>query len=365
MTRIEFAFPQSQMHWWVIVSLLVLAGIVFALRWLEQRRRGRLYRFVESSLAPRLLMGYEDRTRRPLFWLTLLGFVFLALAFAQPRWGQAWQDTRKHSRDILVCLDTSESMMATAPLPTRLERAKQKINALLERAPGDRFGLIAFSGAADLQCPLTLDRGYFRAVLNAVDTATIGLEGTDIAAALREAVRVFEQEQALVDSYSRDNRAILLISDGEQVSGDALEAAEEAAKYARIYVIGVGDPKGTEITLPDWMRKYLGAGQGSMKHISKLDEDMLIRIAKTGSGPYVRSSADHWDIDQIYQWMGQLEARVVESDIRQHMVNRYQWPLAAAILCFIAEGVWLAALPWFRVWRSRRVRGNSEGISHA
>ena len=117
---------------------------------------------------------------------------------------------RKLSRYFLVCFDISESMRATDLLPSRLERAKQKVVTLVDNSPGDRFGLIAFTGAAGLQCPLTLDHGYFKAVLGAVDTDSISREGTYIAAALAGAVDVFKDEDTKMDEFARDTRAILL-----------------------------------------------------------------------------------------------------------------------------------------------------------
>ncbi|MCP4641052.1 MAG: VWA domain-containing protein [bacterium] len=347
--KVAFAFPWSQLHWWLGGIVLAVAAVVVLLRVLEALRHKRLHRFVEAALAPRLLLGYDARSRRPLFWLPVLGVLFLALTFAQPHWGQSWQEVRQFSRDIIVCLDTSESMRATNPLPNRLERAKQKVGSLLDLATGDRFGLVAFSGAAALQCPLTADHGYFKAVLNAVDTDTISREGTDIADAIREAVEAFRQEAQSTGLSSKGSRGILVISDGEEVSGDAIEAAEEAAEVARVFVIGVGDPRGAEVELPEWMGRY-GAGVEG-KHLSKLDEDTLQKVAMAGNGAYVRARVDTWDIDQIFDRFEALSARSVGSDIRFRLVNRFQWPLALAILCFVGEGLWLVTMPWVRRWR--------------
>ena len=352
--RIRFAFPFSSLPLWLLVAGAGLAVVIFTLRALDRRRRDRLNRFVEAGLAPRLLGGYDDRIRRPLNLFTILGFTCLALAFFQPHWGQAWQDIRRSGRDILIVLDTSESMKAPNPLPSRMERAKQEISGLLDLAPGDRFGLVAFSGAAALQCPLTLDQGYFRAVLNAVDTNTISREGTDIASALREARKVFEEQEERTGEMARSSQAVLLISDGEDVSGDALEAAEELSKYARIFVIGVGNPEGTVVGVPEWMAPYRSSMKENQTHVSKLDEESLMRIAATGNGAYVRSGVDSWEIDEIYKRFRALSAREVAGDVRMQMVNRYQWPLAAAVLSFILEGIWLFLMPYLRRWRTGR-----------
>jgi Ca-activated chloride channel family protein len=359
----QFAFSLGQLHWWLGAALVAVGVIIVALRALERRREVRLHRFVEAKLAPRLLVGYDAQVRRPLFWLTILGAALLAVAYAQPRWGQSWQAIRQYSRDIIVCLDTSESMRATRPLPNRLERAKQKISSLLDLAPADRFGLVAFSGAAALQCPLTADHGYLRAVLRAVDTDTISMEGTNIAAAIRQAVDVFEEEERTTGVSTRGSRAILVISDGEEVSGDAVAAAEEAADTARVFVIGVGDPAGAEIELPEWMAAMTRASDRNRRHLSKLDEDTLMRVASSGNGAYTRARVDNWDMEQIYERFQALAAREVGSEVRMRLVNRYQWPLALATLCFAGEGLWLVMLPWLRRWRLSRAVETGETLN--
>ncbi len=300
MPKIGFVFPSNQLAFWLVVGGTVLSAVALSSIFLERRRRNRLALFVEAHLAPRLLGGYDVSVRRPLFWLPVLGFFFLTLTFFQPHWGHAWQEVQQSSRDVLILLDTSESMNAENPLPNRLERAKQEILSLVARARGDRFGLVAFSGAAALQSPLTHDHGYFQAVLNAVDTNTVSREGTDIAAALREARKLFEEEERKGGSYNPRGRAVLLISDGEQVSGDAIEEAEKLGEYAPIFVIGVGNPDGTVIRMPESMKVYTRQPARDDTHVSRLDEDTLMRIASAGNairGAYARSQADNWDID--------------------------------------------------------------------
>ncbi len=365
MMNMSFAFPMQYFALWIAVTAVSIAALVVALRMLERRHAQRIGKFVETKLAPRLLGGYDPRIRRPLLWLTALGFTAMALTFAQPHWGNAWLDVRKQSRDIMVVLDTSESMNATNPLPTRLERAKQKISALLEMAPGDRFGIIAYSGNAALQCPLTLDHGFVRAVLNAMNTNVVSQEGTNIAAALLEAVRVFEQEDRESGTTGKAARAILLISDGEQVSGDAIAAAEEASEYARIFVMGIGDPDGATVRMPEHLNRYDRAPRGERTHISKLDEETLMRLAANGNGAYARARADRRDIEDIFQRFDSLATRDIASDIRLRTINRFQWPLAIAIVCFAGEGLWLAAaMPWWRRRSARRYAAEDDANAH-
>lgn len=361
---IQFQFPLSQLPLWLAVATAALLGIAWMLRRLEGYREARLHRFVESHLAQRLLLGYDARMRKPLFWFALLGCVFLAITFMQPRWGKTWVSVDRASRDVLVLLDTSESMNALDPAPARLVRAKQKIEQLMAKCPGDRFGLIAFSGDAQLQCPLTLDHGYFRSVLGSVDTDTMTEEGTDIAGALDAAAEVFQDEGASMLEQRRYSRAVIILSDGEQVTGDALEAAGRTADFATVHVVGIGDPEGADVHYPEWMLKYASVPNANKPHRSKLDEDTLSKVAVDGGGMYVRATSGDQDVEALYAELEALHARATTSDLRFNMVNRYRWPLAAAVLCFLLEGLWLAALPHVRNWRMKRA-AQRKAVVHA
>lgn len=352
--NVQFVFPLRQWPWWAFLAAAVLLGLASLLRSLERQRESRLYAFVAADLAPRLLVGYDARIRRPLFWFALAGTACLAVTFAQPRWGEAWVQAVRGSRDILVLLDTSESMNAANPAPNRLVRARQKIESLLELCPGDRFGLIAFSGEAALECPLTRDHAYFRSVLATVDTNTLNEEGTDIAEALQQAAAVFAEDVRRSSAPGRSHRAIVLCSDGEQVSGDGIKAAAEIGRLSGIYVLGIGDLKGGEVRLPSWMREYLRSSEAGQPHVSRLDEKTLSEIAVQGGGMYIRSTPDNADVARIRDELQAVAAHRTPGEMRYSLVNRYRWPLSLAIGFFAAEGAWLALMP--RIRRRRLAR---------
>lgn len=351
--NVGFAFPMNQLPLWLTAGAVLLAGIAWALRALERRRRSRLGHFVELALASRLLPGYDAVFRKPLFWLTLGGFTALLAALAQPHWGEVPTELYQQSRDVLVCLDVSESMNADDLEPSRLERAKRKIQALARRNPGDRFGLIVFSGAAELVCPLTLDHGYFQAVLDAVDTDSMSVEGTDISAALRTAVESLQEQDEIAGVNESAFRAIVLISDGEQVQGDAPAYAHSIGDYARFFVMGVGDPDGALVSFS------VPAGRGRQRtpvgeHLSVLDEKTLSQIATAGGGAYVRATPDNSDVEELDSLIQTLAARETAGGVKLSLSNRYQWPLGIAIACFLLEGAWLVLLPTLRERRAAR-----------
>lgn len=357
----QFAFPIAQLPLWAVVAAVVLAAAWFALRFLERRHEKRLFRFVDAGLADRLLPAYTLRARRPLFWLTLIGIFFLLLAFAQPHWGKKWAPVTRTSRDILILLDVSCSMTAENPPPTRLDRARQKIESLLDSCPGDRFGLITFSGEAVYMCPLTLDQGYFRSILDAVNTDTLSVEGSDLADAMVEARDAFEADAQRFGGNENNNRIVFIISDGEQTAGDVVAEAKRISENAVIYTLGIGDPAGTVVEFPTWMRQYVSLPDDKLTHISKLDEETLSQIALAGNGAYVRITPDNADINFIRGEFDTLQGKRTSDTLRFRMINRYRWPLVAAWLCFAMEGLWLSAMPWVRRWRLR----HAEDSSHA
>lgn len=356
----QFAFPISQLPLWLLVGLLLVAACYWGLCALERYRQRRLHRFVEAGLAPRLLPGYDVAARKPLFWFSLAGFVFLLLTFAQPHWGESWMEQRRGSRDILVMLDVSQSMNSKDILPSRLERAKSKIDSMLDLTPGDRVGLVAFAGEAILLSPLTLDHGYFKSILQTVDTDSLNVMGTDISEALRIASEVFEEDARLSGEQGSGHRAVWLISDGEQISGDAVNQAALTGRDAGIFVMGVGSEQGAVVDFPEWMLRYRNLPSESRQRLSQLDESTLTEIATAGDGVYVRTTPSNDDIRYLYEEMENLRARAVEDELRISLINRYRWPLALAVCCLLAEGFWLVLLPQLRYRKRNRKYPGSE-----
>lgn len=328
----------------VVASLIALALLAWLLARLESRRGRRLADFADLHMLEHLVAGHTPSLRKPLNLYVIAGTACLLVALAGPRWGESEPGTRRGSREILILLDTSESMNAVNPAPSRLARAQSKIGALLEACPGDRFALIAFSGAAVLQCPFTRDHAYFKTILQSVSTDTLTEEGTNIESALVEAERLFEGQRGATGATGGD-RLIFLVSDGESPEAGAEAAARRLASSGRIAVMGIGDAQGAVVSLPQWMERSRQAPTGAHTHLSRLDEAALTDIALAGGGVYVRSTLGGEDIAVIQREMAYLDGIVGLDDARSRQVNRYRWPLAAAIMLFAAEGLWLVWMP--------------------
>jgi len=253
------------------------------------------------------------------------------VALAGPKYGYRWQEIRQQGVDIIIALDCSRSMTAADIQPTRLERAKREVFDLLAMLKGDRVGLVAFAGTAFLQCPLTLDYDAFNLFLNSLSPDYLPVGGTDITGALATALDSF-------DPKSASDKAVILITDGENTSdGQPLTAAETLKENKiKLFCIGVGSSVGVPIPEPAGGFKKDRSGQIVL---SRLDENTLKKIAVVTGGTYVRSVAGDMDLDAIYtdEIRRTMEAKTVSSGRKQVWEDRFQWPLALAVLCLAIE----------------------------
>ncbi|MFZ1985332.1 MAG: VWA domain-containing protein, partial [Desulfatitalea sp.] len=320
----KFARVEMLFLIWV-VPLLLLA---YFYGW--RKRRIILERFADRrALAGLVPPGIQGR-RRLRAAMVLAASLLLVVALAGPQYGFQWQTVERHGVDLIIALDCSRSMLAQDIQPTRLDRAKREIIDLLAMLQGDRVGLVAFSGTAFLQCPLTTDYSAFDLFLNVLTPDYLPMGGTDLSAALQTAL-------AASNPKSTADKAIILITDGENTGrGDPEEAAQAAQKAGvKLFCIGVGSAEGVPVPM---------AGGGFQKGpdgqivMTRMDEPLLTRMAVTTGGTYVRSVAGDMDLDVIYREhiRGEMAGATVESGRRQVWADRYQWPLALAIALLMA-----------------------------
>ncbi len=313
--------------------ILILPALVVFLRAAGRRRRKTETLFADSSLWERIRSGVSEKRRKIRGPLLVAVTGLLVFALLQPRWGYDWQDITRRGIDLVAVVDTSRSMLADDVSPSRLARSRRILEDLARRVRGDRLGLVAFAGSAFTLCPLTLDRGAFRMFINDISTETIPRGGTNIAAGIRKAIETFETEE---DSH----RAILLISDGENLEGDYRAAAGEANERGiTIFAIGVGTPQGSPIRLetPDGMT-YIRDRDGNIV-VSRLDETTLQEIALMTGGAYHREDGGR-ELDAIYRdRIARMDARELEETRRRIYRHRYQFPLALALILLAAESL--------------------------
>jgi Ca-activated chloride channel homolog len=300
-------------------------------------RRKRLEKFIGGPLASRLSKEFS-RLRAVFRSLLLVGFfAFAIVAIARPQWGARLETVHRHGVDIIAALDTSYSMNTEDVAPNRLEKAKSEIRSLLEKSEGDRIGLVSFSGAAIVQCPLTLDQGAINLFLDSANSGMIPEPGTSLAAAIDTATSAFVAKE-------RKYKVLVLFTDGEDLEGQ-VEKAVEKAKDAGviIYTVGIGTPQGKPIPIRDAKGDIVEyrKDSGGNAVISALDERSLAEIAEQTGGSYFRATTSGNEIEALYKDISGLDKKELESRLQQNFEDRFQYPLALAI-AFLVANCWLS-----------------------
>ena len=317
-------FGAPQWLWGLLLVPLLIALFIRA----ERRGLKRLQEFVSARLLPHLA-GTVNRPRRILrFGLQLLGLALAIASLAQPQWGYTFEDVKRKGLDLLIAVDTSRSMLSNDVQPNRLDRVKLAIQDLISQLQGDRVGLIAFAGRAFLQAPLTIDYDAVVEAVNDLDTNTIPEGGTNISSAITLATQSFGKS-------AMGNRALVIFTDGEELSGDALKTAKEAADAGvRIFTVGVGTPQGSliPVTGEDGQTSFVKDSSGQVVK-SKLDDKRLREIAQATGGFYLHLENGPRSMQQI-QNEGLAKMQAAEMDVRlsRRPIERYEWPLGAALI---------------------------------
>lgn len=315
----------------LLLLWLVPAAVVTYI-WGFRRRDQLLGLFAQQHLLAALIPATDRRRQWVKAWTVIAALALMIVGLAQPRWGFSWETLTRRGVDIMIAVDVSQSMKATDVEPNRLERAKRELVDLLGMLKGDRIGLIAFAGAAFVQCPLTLDYGAFRMFLDYLDPTLIPVQGTAIGDAITKATSAFDEKNP-------NSRALILITDGEDHQGDPLGAAKKAKeKGITVYTIGIGATEGAPIPNPDGSG-FISDRSGNMV-ISRLDEDTLRRIALDTGGAYARSTTGDIDLETIYEdgIRQDIAAQDLTSGRQKRWEERFQWPLGLALLLLLTEG---------------------------
>lgn len=327
MDVLKFANPQYLYALWGV--LIIIAFFIYVARIREKL----LMRFGHMEILKKMMPGYKNSRRIWKAVLTSLVYIFLVIAISGPQIGTRLEEVKREGLDIIVALDVSLSMRAEDIAPNRLEKAKYEINKLIDLLNGDRIGLVAFSGIAHVQSPLTLDYSAARLFLSLMDFDLIPQPGTAIGEAIKAATKAFNQKE-------RKHKVLILITDGEDHESDPVKAAEAAAEEGVIiYTIGLGSPQGVPIPVYDKYGNPAGFKKDRSGNVvtTKLDATTLQQIAYATNGKYYISSSGEAELDEIYKEVSKLEKKELKSRQFSLYENRYQIFLALALLLFIVE----------------------------
>lgn len=322
----SFAYPVL-----AIAALVAFFAYLAIFAALQRKRKALLSKFAAAALLPALEVNLSKFKVRLKGICVALAIMFIMLALARPQWGYKWEEQKHIGLDVVFAVDTSKSMLAEDIKPNRLERSKLAISDILDRLDGDRVGLVAFSGQAFLQCPLTLDYGAFKMSLEALDTNIIQRGGTNIATAIDEADSAFAK--------TPNQKIIILISDGEELESSGIARAEKISKEqnVKIFTLGVGSTTGEPIPVRDSRGNLTFLKDENGKLVSSiLNEDLLKKVAQATGGFYA-SLAEN-GMDEIFENGISKEVKSeLSSKMKKIAIERFQIPLAIAIAIIVFE----------------------------
>ncbi|MEI6061389.1 MAG: VWA domain-containing protein [Bacteroidota bacterium] len=321
----RLAHPQF-LYLLLLIPLLVLL-FVYARR----RKKKALATFGELSLVMRLLPEYSGSREILKFILWSLAWMLIVVGLSDPQTGSKLEKIKRKGVDMVFALDVSNSMLAQDVTPNRLERAKQAIIHLLGKLENDRVGLIIFAGKAYTQMPLTTDYSATRLFLSNINPGMIPIQGTAIGDAIETSASGF--------GNTKQSKAIIIITDGENHEDNAAEAARAAAaKGIRVYTIGIGLPEGAPIPV------YSGNTQIGYKKdasgitvITRLDEPMLQEIAKAGKGIFVRANNSQSGVQEVFDQINKLEKAEYNEAFFSDYEDRFQFFILAALILIFSE----------------------------
>ncbi len=323
---IKFAHTE----YFLLLAILLVFGVLFWLyrMWLKKAKRRFGDAVVISGLMP------EASSSKPIlkFFLVLLATAFLIIGIVDPQIGSKLENVKREGIDLFLVLDVSTSMLAEDIKPNRLERSKLAISTLIDKLQGDRVGIIIFAGNAYKQLPLTTDYSAAKLFLSAVDTKIVPTQGTAIGEAIEMATLSFGETE--------HNKAIIVITDGENHEDDAIQAATYANELGiNVFTIGMGLPEGSPIPLYNSYGVQTGFKKDKQNKtvVTKLNEDMLRQIAAAGGGAYARANNASTGLKRIFEDINAIDKKEIETRQFTDYEDRFQIFLGIAIFLLIFE----------------------------
>ena len=314
----------------IYLYLLVLIPILAFIRFVSYRnQKKRLRKFGDPQLLKELMPDVSRFRPSVKFWLLEAALALLIVMLARPQMGTKISHEKRTGIETIIALDISNSMRAEDVTPSRLDRSKMMVENLVDHFSNDKIGLIVFAGDAFVQLPITSDYVSAKMFLSNIDPTMIATQGTDIARAIEMATHSFTQDQEV-------GKAIIVITDGEDHEGGALEAADAAKKKGmRVYVLGVGSTKGSPIPIPG-TGNYMQDNTGNTV-MSALNEDMCKQVASAGGGTYIHVENNSNAQQLLDQELDKLSKKEIESTVYSDFDEQFGAFGILALLLLIIE----------------------------
>jgi len=322
-------FDSGYQYFFIAIPIMVAIFIYSFISWRKKLRVLTDFTVFENLLQRSPVLFYVKQT------FFILAIFFFVLTFLRPRWGTQLTMEKELGIDLAIAIDISNSMNANDIPASRLRRVISEIQILSDQLQGNRLGLVLFSGAPFIQCPLTADLSAIKLFLNSISTDMINLQGTNIEDALKKCAD-------LLKTKFKRNKVILLFTDGEAHEGNASSIAKDLYKknQIRVFTIGVGTRAGSVI--PNETTFHRQDDQGDFmtdkdgKYIKTfLDEKSLKEIALKGGGEYFRIGRGSFDTRLVAAKIKAIEKTSIGERRHESMIDRFQLFLAAGLFCLL------------------------------
>jgi Ca-activated chloride channel homolog len=317
----------------LLYLLLLIPAVIVFFMWLVYLQKKAMKEFTHPDFYSLLMPDRSPLRRNLKFFVFLLAMTSFIIALARPQFGSKLEEVKREGIELIIALDVSRSMMAEDIKPNRLERAKQAITNMVNHMQDDKIGMIVFAGDAYTQLPITTDYISAKIFLSDISTEIVSKQGTAIGTAINLGVKSFTQD-------SEASKAIVVISDGENHEGDALEAARLAAeKGIKVYTIGIGSSAGAPVPLSGRGGSesgFLKDRQGEVV-ISRMDPAILSKIAAAGEGKFYTSTAGDIGLNRLYADLNKLTKSEIETKVYSEYDDQFHYFLAFGLLLLIID----------------------------
>ena len=320
---------EDPIYLWMLLIIPILVLVRFIV-W--QKRKRNLRKFGDPSLLKEMMPDVSKYRPTIKFCLLLSVITILIFMIARPQVGSKISHEKREGIEVLIALDISNSMLAQDVIPSRLEKSKLLIEDLVDHFTNDKVGLVVFAGDAFVQLPITNDYVSAKMFLQNINPSLITTQGTDLARAISLSQSCFTQREHI-------GRAIIVITDGEDHEGGALEAAREAYKKGiNVFILGVGTSKGAPI--PDGNGGYLKDNSGQTV-LSALNEQMCQQVAKAGNGVYIHVDNTSDAQEKLNKELSKLQSGISETVVYSEYNEQFQIFGIILLLLLIVETILL------------------------
>lgn len=309
--------------------LLLLPFLAAFYLYSNYRRRKAIRKFGDPVLMAQLMPDVSKYRPDVKFWLVFAAIGLFAVLLARPQFGSKLETVKRQGVEVMIALDISNSMLAQDVQPSRLEKAKRLVAQLVDKMENDKVGMIVFAGDAFTQLPITSDYISAKMFLESINPSLISKQGTAIGAAINLATRSFTPQEGV-------GRAVIVITDGENHEGGAVEAAKAAAeKGIQVSVLGVGMPDGAPIPV-EGTNDFRRDRDGNVV-VTRLNEQMCQEIAQAGDGIYVRVNNSNAAQKVIAQEINKMAKADVETQVYTEFNEQFQAVAWIILLLLLAE----------------------------